>query len=580
MRWLARSAMPALRWLWVDDSGVRFAACLSSLVVVLVVGTAAVSWEAGGTVVRAAEASSAPTESFRTGRDLEILAERLAERVERGVSTLGGALIALSHAERQTYQGGASFDLSEALMRYEQLLRTARSKLSRGQTPVVAIVDTLEQHGMTVYNSANNRISDGLLFGAANCEGTSHLVVSLLVDLGYEAHTSLRRFTNHLAPELWQRGRAHHFGLTSRCSGQGARVAPRELLTRFRAAAVPGAMGAFRYPDTGDSCDDPGTLFDASAPLSKTDKAPGFWRRATARPKGCAFPRMEWQAPTDQVLAVGVNVTRAERLVVTPEVLGAQSDHIACVERLLQQGLQDPDERLPFLGAAVGHYERGALLYAAAGQVRLVKELEQRSAAVRREAHRLTEVHIAGADRDVVERLGTREVWPLIYLGEAGTELLFELSEQRDLPRAVAALLYHGASRERAVALANRLSPGGRLELLAALDWSNPWFIEDLLRTPGAHELIELERLSQHLEAAWQSCALSQLRSLVALEGGKLRWPAALQTAVVLRLATRKVADHCLDTQLPADLRRFIRDVDQVMAERVERELDLIAMLR
>src|SRR5690606_14284378 len=127
---------------------------------------------------------------------------------------------------------------------------------------------------------------------------------------------------------------------------------------------------------------------------------------------------------TDQVLAVGVNIARAERLVVTPEVLGAQSDHIACVERLLQQGLQDPDERLPFLGAAVGHYERGALLYAAAGQVRLVKELEQRSAAVRREAHRLIEVHIAGADSDVVERIGTREVWPLIYLGEAGTELL------------------------------------------------------------------------------------------------------------------------------------------------------------
>ena len=583
MRRLARSAMPALRWLWTDDSGGRLLACLTTLLALLALGAGVLAWRAGEAVqlAEAADSASSRAPVARDRQELERLAEQLAERVERRVTTLGRALITLNHAEREVSRGGASFDLAEALLRYERLLRTARSKLERGEAPVAAVVDAMEQHGIAAYNSVNSRISDGLLLGAANCEGTSHLVVSLLVDLGYERDTFLRRFTNHVAPEFWQRGRAHHFGLTGHCGGRGVRVKPHELLMRFRAGAAPGGMGAFHYPETGDSCLDPGTLFDASAPLDKTDRVPHFWRQALTRPRGCAFPRMEWQVPRDQVLAVGTRVTRAERLSVSREALSTQSDHIACVERLLAQGLTEPDERLPFLGAAVGHYERGALLYAAAGQVRLVKELERRTALVRREAIGLIEKHITGArDRAIIDRLGTREVWPLIYLGEIGTELLFELSERRSQPRALAALLYHPPSRARAIALAGQLEPGERLELIDLLDFGNPWFIEDLTRIPGAHELVELERFAKHLERAWQSCELSRLRALVVREGAGLRWSAALHTAMVLRLATQSVADRCLETKLPADLRRFIREVDKAQAERVQRELDLIAMLK
>ncbi|MBN2191429.1 MAG: hypothetical protein JW751_01325 [Polyangiaceae bacterium] len=564
---------------WTDDGRRRLALCLVLAALPLLVGVLTIDPERR--VPRTALTRRGARDQGSAPRlDMTGLARRLRAEIGRGTLGLGEALLQLHHAERRAWEPDATLDLPLALARYRGMLRFARGRLAAGEDVVTAVVNAFVVGRVTAYSTTNARIGDALLLGAANCEGVSHLVVSVLYDLGFEEQTTLLVYDNHLVPEIVVGSRARHFGLRARCHGTGARLEPLTLLDRFRAPSEPGRAGHFAYPETTDACEDPRRVYAAGVPLSKTEAPPPHGRPAMTRPRGCAFPLLAWLAPHDLVGLVDERQgLRVEQMSVTPEGLDAQSDNIACIERLLAQGLRAPDERLPFLGAALGHYERGALLYAAAGQLGLVRELEARSDRVRAEAQELLRIARGPTGNDLREGLAKRDAWPLIFLGEPGRELLFTLVSDGGQASAVAALLLYQKSRERAVPLAAGLDVSEQLEVLDLLELDNPWLMEDL-GAAGAMGLLALDRLTNVLERRWRGCDLALLVNLVAEETRAAKLPEKVETPVILELAARRVAGDCLESRLSAEVLAFIRGRAATREPRWQRDLALIEALR
>lgn len=567
-----------------DDTSARFHALLGGLFLVLL--SALSTWRAIDASVTNPRSSvprpSAPLMRPDPSR-LEALATRLGRRVNSGKLRLGHALLELNHAEQEQVDEQRAFDLADALTRYDKVLERAR-ELAYDQRlgAVVGVVRALEENGFGAYNRVNARISDGLMQGAANCEGTTHLVVSLLTDLGLGDRVFIRVFANHVSPELVDGARSRHFGLTNGCPRPGLRVPPVELLGLYRVGR-PDALGHFEYPASGTACADPGLLFDPEPPIVVHDESGRLWRKTARSPKGCAYPRPEMVRGSDQYeVRADSGSVLVERVVPSKERLAEYSRNIACTETLLETKLERDEDRLPFLGAAAGLYEQAAVLYAAAGLHSVVGELLRRQRRVVAEAEAIlggVDFESASGER-LLRELSLRDSWPLKFLGDAGRDVLLRMTRQFDASYVLSVLVRDGATRDEALEIVRARPAAEQLEILGALDLENPWFFQEFSESPRARRLLDAHTALLSLAAHWKSCALNELITLTRAEALRARLAPNWVAPIVIRLGTHAVASRCPARGLADELLKFADSRAPTLAPHLRNELRLIRMMQ
>ena len=440
--------------------------------------------------------------------------ERLKAEVASGDLTHGAAIVRLNHLDAVEADPESRFDLDKAEATYASMLDDARRLVRAGTKAVKAIAEVTYANGYTTFKRIHSRLGDALLHGGGSCEAQTHLAVSLAKDLGLAERTSIRVFSNHLAPVVVEDGVERSFGMVANCRGRGVSI-DADLLDRY-ALDDADARAGFVYPASSVPCDDPETDF-AERPLAERDppataRSYEYWQSAFDQRRWCGEPLRPWDWYVNDVsidFGDGEPSLRVTPVRPTLANLRHQSERVRCQQRRvarLRAARATAPQLLPEIGNLIGMYEEAALTFAAAGHLDFVRSFQERRTKAWREGQRLIESvdWTSPAGREHAARLRSFSHWTLVFFGPKGKEVIFHAAE-RD-PSSLGALIAEPDTRARALAKLADFQPMQRLWVLRSLPLDDPAFTKELKNEEASAALLEVSDAIDAVPRGWTSC--------------------------------------------------------------------------
>jgi hypothetical protein len=234
----------------------------------------------------------------------------------------------------------------------------------------------------------------------------------------------------------------------------------------------------------------------------------------------------------------------------TTESLMDYSAGLVCHRRLLRQLRQrraGSRTLLPALAKAIGYRREAALVFAAAGDLKVTRVLEARQSESLAEAQRLR-----ASNRWDGVRV-RHEFWSFVYLGAPAQQLLLELAAQDTSwfsSNAIAVLIREPASRREALELLRSRVLPQQCEIADRMHWTDAGLLSNLRRHQAGERALRLRATLRAVRDAWRTCQLEDLVQTAQREVQRSHLPPAYSPALVAFIAENPVVhlhDHRCD---------------------------------
>ena len=446
----------------------------------------------------------------------EWLVKEARSLVREGRLSLGEFVLRAN--EIDAGEEGKTGGMAGARNRYREYLGRLREAVASGLSVPEAMPKVLA--GFNYYGVPGGRMADMLNEGGGSCVQISHLVASLVYDLGYRDQMHLRSYSRHLAPVFVDGEKEYDLAAGAQAYRNGVLFRAQELVEMYAlahgigteyaglvgnggAAAeadgeagqawIPeGKPGGFAYPPTSDSYPGSVPIFSRNAINEFRPDEMVHGAAPEQETMSCGY-RLELLNPVpawENTIGPGVMGTK----LLEPDVYWLESI-VECIEsRKVFLEKTDGYMRLLLLGEMAALYRETELQLKMLGKEELAREartlmekaVDEANGIIERDGllgEGLSKFYNAalegnGGQRDL---LGLHQV---AFIGQKGEEMLLRMLEERmlgpiDEGQAFMALCTNPGTMERAFGIMQKLGKMRQAELIATLSNMTQNFVVD-----------------------------------------------------------------------------------------------------